>query len=325
MKNYEKYLIEKLVEFYLNEMIVIGKPENQNYVVAFDKWIYVLENEPNEEVFLDILKKLGLDERDEWGNLDKNFDFEDTYQFITNVGENLGDVLIGQINDKNLYLHEYGSFKADPKSSILVKKVVQQLKLNSVTYIEDMDSTETKVTKKKMTAEIPDIGYHGTSSKYLEAILSKGLMAGEADSNFAKQGIYHPDLVFFATRIGESIYHATTTSSQKGGVAVIIEFQISDKDQIIADYDVEKMTDKDTYYGNTGERSKYSAKSFKQDPDKLSKHFGVYGYKKRIPASFIKAVWVATKPSNEIYSIKDFKKMKPKTALKQIEMEYYDF
>jgi len=313
------------VEFYLNEMIVIGKPQDQKYVVAFDKWIYVLENEPNEEVFLDILKKLGLDERDELDNLVKNFDFEDTCQFINNVGEYLGDVLIGQINGKNLYLYDYNSFKADPKSSILIKKVVQQLKLNSASYIEDIDSTETKITKKKIKAEIPDIAYHGTSSKYLSAILSKGLMAGEADSNYAKQGIYHPKLIFFATRIGEAMHHSQTTTSQKGGVAIIIEFQIPDKDQIIADYDVEKMTDKDSYYGDTGQRSKYFAKSFKQDPDKLSKHFGVYGYKKRIPASFIKAVWVATKPSDEIYSIKDFKKMKLKTALKQMEMGYYDF
>lgn len=313
------------LEFYLNEMLIVGTPGDEKYVIAFDKWIYVLENEPNEEVFLDILKKLGLDERDEFDNLVKNFDFEDTYQFITDVEENLGDVLIGQINGKNLYLYDYGSFKADPKSSILIKKVVQQLKLNSASYIEDIDATETKITKKKMKAEIPDIAYHGTSSKYLSAILSKGLMAGEAGSNYAKQGIYHPDLVFFATRIGESMGHATTTSSQKGGVAIIIEFQIPDKDQIIADYDVEKMTKKDTYYTNTGERGKYQAQAYKQDPDKLSKHFGVYGYKKRIPASFIKAVWVATKPSDELYNIKDFKKMKPKTALKQIEMSYYDF
>ena len=315
-------------EFYftdLNEMIVVGNPQDQKYIVAANKWIWILEDEPNEEVFLDILKKLGLDERDEFDNLVNNFDFEDTYTFITNLQEQFGDILVGQIQGKTLYLYNYGSFKSDPKSSILVKKVISQLKLNSAKYTEDIDSTETKVPKKKMTGNIPDIGYHGTSSTYLNAILSKGLKAGEAGSNYAKQGIYHEDIIFFVTRIGEAMHHSITTAEQKRGIPIILEFNIPDKDQIIADYDVEKMSNKDIYYGDTGERGKYQSKAYQQDLDKLSKHFGVYGYKQRIPASFIKYVWVATKPAEDLYSIKDFKKMKSKTALRMLNQGYFDY
>lgn len=312
------------IEHYLNEMLVIGsKPKDQDYVIAFDKWIWVMNDETSNriDIFKDIGQKIGMDEE----KIEKLTRNDDIYDFITNVQEDFGDVLAAQISGKNLHLYDYGSFKADPKSSILVKKVVQQLKLNSATYIEDIDSTETKVLKKKMTAQIPDIGYHGTSSKYLSSIISKGLKAGESMTNYANQGIEHPDIVFFATRIGEAMHHATHTADEKGGVAVIIEFQIPDKDQIIADYDVEKMTNKDSYYGDTGQRSQYTAKAYKQDPDKLSKHFGIYGYKQRIPASFIKNVWIATKPTKDLYNIKDFKKMKPKTALKMIDMGYFDF
>jgi hypothetical protein len=298
-------------DFYLNEMIVIGKPQDKKYIVAFDKWIWIIDDESKEEL-KDIAEKLKMD-----------YNEENAYSFLQSVSENYGDVLVGQISGKNLYLMDYGSFKADPKSSILVKKVVNQLKLNSASYIEDFDSTETKISKKKMTAEIPNIGYHGTSSRYLSAIVSKGLKSGESDSNYARQGIHHPDLVFFTTRIGEAMHHAQTTASQKGGVPIILEFEIPDKDQIIADYDVEKMTKSDIYYGNTGDRGKYQAQAYKQDPDKLSKHFGVYGYKQRIPSKFIKSVWVATKPSDEIYNIKDFKKMKPKTVLKMIDQGYF--
>jgi hypothetical protein len=304
-------------EFYFAEMLVIGQPKNEKYIIAFDKWIYVLDDEPNQEVFLEILNKLGLKETDK-------FDLEDTYSFITNIQEYVGDVLIGQIQKKNLYLYDYGTFKSDPKSSVLVKKVVNQLKLNSATYIEDTDSTETKVSKKKMTMQVPDIAYHGTTMKYLSSILSKGLKASESDTNYEKQGIYHDDLIFFATRIGEAMHHALHTASEKGGVPIIIELTIPDKDQIIADYDVEKMSNKDLYYGDTGEREKFQSKSYQQDPNKLSKHFGVYGYKQRIPASFIKAVWVAQKPVDELYSIKDFKKMKPKTVLKYYHLGYFD-
>lgn len=297
----------------LDEMIVVGNSADEKYVIAFDKWIWILDDE-SKDVMKDIAEKLKMDVKD-----------EDVYEFITRVQENYGDILTGQINGKNLYLFDYGSFNADPKSSVLVKKVVKQLRLSSATYIEDIDSTETKIPKKKMTGNIPDIGFHGTSSKYLYAIMKKGLMAGESESNYAKQGIHHPDLIFFATRIGEAMSHAITTANQKRGAAIIVEFTIPDKSQIIADYDVEKLTDTDTHYGNTGERSDHQSRSYQQDPDKLSKHFGVYGYRSRIPATFIKYVWVATKTNDDLYNIKDFKKMKPKTALKMIEDGYYDF
>ena len=297
-------------------MIVIGKPQDRKNVVAFDKWIWILDDD-SKEYMKDIAKKL---------KMDMDYEFEDVYDFIQSVGEKFPDILIGQIFKKDLYIQTYGDFVADPKSSVLVKKVVKQLKLNSASYVEDFTDTQTKVSKRKMTKQIPDIAYHGTTSKYLPGILSKGLKAGESGSNYARQGIYHPDLVFFATRIGEAMHHALTTARQERGTSIIIEFSIPDKDQIISDFDVEKMTNKDFYYGNTGERPIFqSTLSYKQDPDKLSKHFGVYGYKQRIPASFIKNVWVATKPNDEIYNIKDFKKMKPKTAMKQIGMGYYDF
>jgi len=293
-------------EFYFTEMLVIGEPKDNGYVVAFDKWIWALNR--TEEQHKDITDKLGID-------LDSGMD---DYDFITNIQEKISDILAGQIHGKTLYLYDYGSFKADPKSSVLVKKVVRQLNLNSVKYIEDVDSTETKVTKKKIVGEISDIAYHGTSSKYLQAIISKGLKSGESDSNYAKIGVHHSDLVFFATRIGEAMHHAIHAVQQKKGIAIILEFTIPDKDQIIADFDVEKMTDKDIYYGDTGERGKYTSKSYQQNPDKLSKHFGVYGYKGRIPSSFIKYIYVATKPNDEMYNINDFKKMKPKAAIKYV-------
>ena len=324
-------------EFYLNEMIIVGsKPIDQDYIIAFDKWIWILnDKKPDDQtefqnisnrlkVFKDIGTKIGMD-NEKIKRLTRN---EDIYDFITGIQEEFGDILVGQVQGKNLYLYDYGSFKQDPKSSVLVKKVIQQLKLSSASYVEDLDSTETKISKKKMDAKIPDIAYHGTSSKYLDKIARFGLRAGEAESNYAKQGIEHPDLVFFATRIGEAMHHATHTANQVGGVSIILEFTIPDKDQIIADYDVEKLTDNPTHYVGVG-RDKppyaYSPKSFQQDPDKLSRMFGVYGYKGNIKPIFIKNVYVSSKPADETYSIKDFKKMKPKTLLRQIDMGYFDF
>ena len=299
--------------FLLNEMLVVNPISSPEYVLAFDKWIYLFGKETNKKLFLDIIKKIPSIE--DW---DKYEDIQDNYDFLTVLKEEVPDVLVGYINGKNLNLLSIGSFTPDPRSSPLIQKVLKQLKLNSVSYTEDLESTETKVTKKKTTSTIPDIAYHGTSSIYLNSILSKGLMAGESDSNYAKQGIYHPDLVFFSTRIGEALHHSLATAQQKKGVPVILEFKIPDKDQIIADFDLEKLTGKDIYYGNVqGNSSRMS--SYQKDPNKLSKHFGIYGYKKRIPSSFISAVWIpkdlnSVNPSLELVdfvktSINKIKKM----------------
>jgi hypothetical protein len=298
-------------DFYLNEMIVIGKPQDKKYIVAFDKWIWIIDDESKEEL-KDIAEKLKMD-----------YNEEDVYSFLQRVSENYGDVLVGQISGKNLYFMDYGSFKADPKSSILVKKVVNQLKLNSASYIEDFDSTETKVTKKKMIGKTGSIAYHGTSSIYFERIMKYGIKSAESDSNYSKQGIYHNDLVFFATRFGEALHHSTHTANEKGGTPIVIEFKIPDPDAIVADFDVEKLTGSDKYYTGMGKDS--DSKSYNKDPDKLSKMFGVYGYKGRIPASFINKVYVATKPVDEVYSVGDFKKMTTKNLLRQIEMGYLDY
>lgn len=305
----EFYLQEDL----LNEMIIIGDVADQNYVIAFDKWIWTMndESENKIEMIKDIASKLDI-----------RSDYEDIYEFISYIQEQKSDVLVGQIQDKNLYLYDYGSFKLDLKSSILIKKVVKELKLKSASYMEDIDSTETKVTKKKMIGQTPNVAYHGTSSKYLESILSTGLRSSQADSNYAKQGIYHDDLIFFSTRIGEAMHHAQHTADLKGGIPVILEFEIPDKALMIADYDVEKLTSTDSYYANTGERSKYGG-AYKQSPDQLSKEFGVYGYKGSIKPVFIKYVYVSIKRTEQTYNIKDdFRKMKPKASLKYIEYNF---
>jgi hypothetical protein len=315
-------------EFYLNEMIVVGKPASTKYVIAFDKWIYVLDpNEPNEEIFTKILSQLKLDQKDEHDNLINNFDFEDTYTFLSNVQTYIGDVLIGQINGSDLYLYDYGSFKLDPKSSILVKKVIEQLKLKSASYVEDIDSTTTTIKKKKMIGKIPEVFYHGTSSNYFNAIMKIGLKPGEADSNYKAQGIYHYELIFFTSRIGEAMGHAQHTAKQKGGTAIILEFTVPDKNLIVADYDIERLSDTTRYYADIDTRkSKHDASSYKKDPDKLSSEFGIYGYKGRIAPVFIKNVYVAQKPTDQIYNITtDFKKMKPKQLIRLIDQGYLDY
>lgn len=300
--------------YLLNEMIVSGSLTDFSHLLAYGKWIYLFEEtNNNEETRQKILTDLKL-------NPEIFSNIKDIQDFLAEIVDRVSDVVVGTIRNKKLTVFNAG-IKVDPKSSTLIKKIVQTLKLKSVDYWEDVESTETTVPKKKILGNIPDIVYHGTSSIYLLSILRKGLVAGEAESNYAKQGIIHPELIFFASRIGEAVHHAETTFRQKGGIPVILELKIPDKDQIIADYDIEKMTQNNQYYKNidSPSRLKYS-QSYQQNPDKLSKHFGIYGYKKRIPASFIHSVWLGSpEPESGFYELVDFKKFKPQRVLKMLE------
>lgn len=315
-------------EFYLNEMMVVGKkPQDGDYIIAFDKWIWAINDDMNineqTRIIKQIIEQLKNDLGDEkTQDLDRLLD-SDAYDFVSELEEEISDVLVGLIEKRTLHLlNRYNQF--DPKSSPLVKKVVNQLKLRTASYEEDMDSTQKRISKNKMIGKIPDIGYHGTTTDYLERIMAIGLRPRESESNYKKRGIYHDDLVFFSTRIGEAMHHAVHTANVVGGVPVILEFTIPDKDLIIADYDIEKLTGSDRHYTGMGEPNKNSI-SYNKDPDKLSRQFGIYGYKGNIKPVFIKKVYVSKEGKN-VYNIEsDFQKMNPKTALKYLNYGYFDY
>ena len=107
-------------------MLVVNPISSPEYVLAFDKWIYLFGKETNKKLFLDIIKKIPSIE--DW---DKYEDIQDNYDFLTVLKEEVPDVLVGYINGKNLNLLSIGSFTPDPRSSPLIQKVLKQLKLNS--------------------------------------------------------------------------------------------------------------------------------------------------------------------------------------------------
>lgn len=304
--------------YYLQEMIVSGKPEEGSYIVAFNKWIWVLDEEtPDKNIIKDIISKIPEDIDTEY----VEDETEDTYDFITSLSESVEDILIGRLTDNELYIEARGSFTLDPKSSILVKKVVKQLGIDSVSYMEDLESTETSVHKTDIKGKIPSTVYHGTSSNYLISISKIGLHPSKSESNYLDQGIAHHDKIFFSTRIGEAMHHATHTAHKQGGVPIILEMKIPDKAKIVADYDVEDMTGKNEFYNYhyRGER-----KVSQDKPMSLSKEFGVYGYKGNIKPRFIDSVYVSTKGEDaEVYSIDEFVELDMKEALEELFPEEY--
>ena len=309
LENWRKYLKEDL----LNELIFHGERGADADVIAYGKDVWLFQSDEDvQAAYPEIAKDLELDE---------DASVSDFYELQEEVQEyERSDILFGRIEDGELQLFDSTStFKRDPRSSILIKKLVKELGLQGVSqYASDGDGEEIRASKYTIKGEIGDTAYHGTSSDYLEGIFKLGLVPGEKKTNF--EGISHPDAVFISTRMDKAVFHANHTAKKTGGDPVIIEMKIPDKNLLIPDYDV------DVGAGDTGcydyickvtreKAGKYS--KMKGDSFSLSKEFGIYGYKGRIPASFMKAYHIsmnAQEEGTEYSTIDDFTEATPEEA-----------
>jgi 8-oxo-dGTP pyrophosphatase MutT (NUDIX family) len=300
----------------ISEMFVKGDPDGEN-IVAYRENIWRMGDIPSDEVREDINKAVGIEA--EWEG------FYDLKEELDN--ESRMDVLFGSLLEggKTLYIEQIGSFKLDPKSSILVKKVVKELGARKVVYASGFDSEdEEEIPSYGAKGKIADVMYHGTTSNYLENILKFGLVPGESKTNY--EGISHPNAVFFSSRIDEALHHAIHTAGKVGGDPVIVNLNVPDPDLLIPDYDV------DMGAGDTGcfdyichtLRSR-QAGNLDTDSFSLSREVGVYGYKGRVPASAIFAYDILMNAEDRsrddvaYASVTDFTEATPEEAATYIE------
>ena len=298
---------------FLLEMFVNGDPKIAVRIIAYKEhiWLFDKDGNPLFKNFQEFSKNTGVD-------INKYPTFED---LDNEIRDSRSDILLGYLYNGNLQIAST-QFVIDPKSSILVKKIVNELKLKSVD-IEQGEGSET-IKKKKIIGEIPDIAYHGTSFKYLEKIIYTGIRPNEAESNYSKQFIEHYDYIFFATRIGEAMHHSATTARNTKSLPVIIEFKIPDKALIVPDYDIDTLGTMSHYdYINPKDREKFRKYSKMPETDsmKLSKEFGIYGYKGNIKPGFFTKIYFSEK--EEVYGMSDFKKFTIKQMKKIVDMGYY--
>jgi hypothetical protein len=204
-------------------------------------------------------------------------------------GEKKYDVLLGRINTKIGGMKEleivpiHPSYTKDPESSLVIKKVVKALNIKKVSYMSGGGDEEFVTSSRKVSGELPRIVYHGTTTKYLSSILSNGLSPGVSKTNYDK--VSHPEAVFFTSRIAEAAYHAEHAAYKNDGEPLILVMRIPDKSKIIPDYDVDTHAE-DTNFPHISKPEDHAG-SFKGKSMTHTKEFGLYGYRGRIPASFI--------------------------------------
>ena len=309
LENWQRFVEEAET---LEELLVHGSLNNTSgsnvNVIAHGKDLWVMKELPARDtpervrLFKQISNALGveLDQESPW--LDTLGDIA----YHTPEFEDRSDILFGDVDKKTMTLNissDLSTFKLDPRSSLLIKKVVDALGIRNVEYSYG-DGEEEEVHGSEVKGEMPNIAFHGTTITYLRSIFKFGLVPGKEETNY--EGISHDDAVFFSTRFDEALHHAVHTASKVGGHPVVLALNVPDSAKLIPDYDV------DIGAGDTGcfdyvcsklrdKQKKYYDKEMKQKSSTLSKEFGMYGYKGRIPSSFIKSYYILMNPAeNEL-------------------------
>jgi lysozyme family protein len=285
-------------QFNKKAMFVHGEGDQ---IVAYRDKIWLLsrnDDEANVPIMEDIEKTLAFEP------------LGDVHDLLGAIRDNRPDVLTGFIEGDQLNIN-VGSDWRFGRGSHLLQKVMEELGLREVIYT-NLEGEEYETTHgSEITGQMPKYLYHGTTSENAFGILRFGLAPDRADTNYPSKGgnppIEHYDKVFLTEDIQNAEYHAfnaVTRDIQPGmpgqydvnnqgrGFPVIFQFQIPDPNLLIADLDVEHMSDTPTgHYDYVPERREHDPQ-IKESPEQFSKQVGLLGYKGRIPANFITDIMV---------------------------------
>jgi hypothetical protein len=295
----------------LNELLVKGD-KDADAICAYRQHLWVFDEfDIPEDIANEMLSALDFKRKNYKIN-----DFDSLKDILD--GEKKYDVLLGRINTKVGGMKEleivpiHPSYTKDPESSLVVKKVVKALDIKTVSYMSIGDEDFIS-SAKKITGELPRTVYHGTTTKYLSSILRNGLSPGLSKTNYDK--VSHPDAVFFTSRLEEAAGHAEHAVYKNDGEPLILVMRIPDKDKIIPDYDVDTHAE-DTSFPNVYKSQDHSG-TFKGKSMTHTKEFGLYGYRGRIPASFIDEYMVVPNHADRILEpikVADFDTITPQQA-----------
>ena len=275
----------------LNEMVVRTPriDDNENLIAHRDSIWLVPSEDIDPEVMADIVQRTGLTAANTFYSLEEE------------GRDSRPDILFGYLDDDSLHIMANDDTGLNPITSLLIKKVVKQLGLRSVDQNQmDGDGSEYDQTtyRHEMLGRIPDIVFHGTNSRFMNEIRSKGLGPNE-NANWERVGKFY-DRVFFAARQQYAMFHANR-SAEKGGIPIIIATRLPDRNLIVPDFDVagtyygaeHKRTGAAGYTGTMKGSGHYahagnSVKMIGQHSPKtdFTRETGVFAYKGRVPASF---------------------------------------
>lgn len=295
MKTFKEYSRDLLTEVF-----VIGnkKANEGDHVVAYNKWVWVFDDEDFDKYKDDIMKKIRTKEK-----------FEIPDDIRDYVDENNTDIIYGTV-ERDKYLNIVG--KSDFRQSVLstdLHKVLKALKLKGIETSYTSFSGEVDGEFREAVWEFgksikSQTFYHGTSYNYINNMLKTGIRAtGKTNYN----DIVHENKVFITVKQDKAYYHAENSANENNSFPLIISLKIPDPDKLVLDYDVAislygkthpetvrlGFSDINEYATRGVDRSEGVAEIMKRrhkDKNDLNTKLGVFGYSGRIPAKFFKGI-----------------------------------
>lgn len=302
MKSFKEFTFDMRTDNDLRmlfELFLVGNEEPDSFVFCFWNKVYIFKLEQFREYkpkIVEGLERFFEDDKEQQEFLKIN-NFVD---FIKKITDRFVDLLIGKIDivDGKKELTIINKYKHDVYYSTLLRQLQKTLKTTKIKLLyDDVETIELDLplSKNKM------VGYHGTNHHRLHEILKLGLRPNQTGHWESSKHI--KDLLFFSTDYSIAMGHANkschlmTNDDKFQSLPVILKFEIPDENKLVQDFDMENMTGKAEIY-NRPEFSKLkNRQSIKNDPFKLSRELGIYGYKGNILPNHILSIYVPSEKS----------------------------
>jgi hypothetical protein len=299
-----KYI--KLFESFVNELLHHGYDEYDGMtVIAYRSDIWVVDEDNISDFADEIIAKLGL------SDISDPLELLDKYRQNEICSEN-PTIVCGSIQSRDFYLVGCNGLRHS-KYSTDVKKILKELDLDDV-VVEYQDPTDYDADvmthyefsfedkKKLSTATF----YHGTSFDSIKSILRTGIAPRKltgTKTNYTN--IEHRELVFTTVNKEQAMGHAYTAAVEKNSFPILIEHGLPDINKLDLDFDVAV-----TYYGiehNATRKLGYNRITHR-DSEKhthsndINTKLGKFSYQGRIPATFIKYIYVDNNALSEYFA-----------------------
>jgi len=165
--------------------------DKPTYFMVYKDKLFILDDESpikthNARLKTHVKGHPAVDPQAKWGPLKAR----DVEGFLIGMSEMSPDIVVGRYFPERKEIIVWDLHEVQPKSSLNVKKVVNQLGIKTVRYYHRNyaggapEEIEKTYSTKQIKGTVPDIVFHGTNSQALGSILKFGLFSEKGSLNF---------------------------------------------------------------------------------------------------------------------------------------------
>jgi len=317
---------DKLNEMLIHPSFQMDEGGGKYNILAYDKYIYFVMDEDTVALakLSEIINKNKTTSFKINTDADYNGMLEEIIEYYPNIlvfeyDSDENDTII--LNAKNEFRQDYRTSKyvidtfkkLNREFNIDFMKVVDNVDNDQMDTIEDtyylkalIDDWEEDIKYTKL----PKYIYHGTSIKYLEDILKRGIQPSAEKSNY--DGIRHKSRIFFASDKVNTMFHANKAAFQTKQPPIILQIDSSGLDINKIDFDYDFYTtyvakkDANHDYSKIGSPvDTYNPKTLAKLKDKyVGATYRKFAYKGILFPKYIVAIHYNTNQDNSTFNVR---------------------